>query len=417
MIAQERPSPIEFFNILMKALISPCEARRLILAHLPPIAAIACPIDECAGRILQETVKADRPLPPFNRSMMDGYAIRAAEITLTDTFSICAHIFAGSPAQVLNDNLGSCAEIMTGAVVPSGADCIVPYETTELLTDGRIRLLKPAEHFSGSCIHPAGSDHPANETLLNEKTRLGTREIAIAATCGYSQLQVSTIPAIAIVSTGDELVDVDVTPAPHQIRRSNDLAIETALSNAKLSAKTRNHLPDAITLSKIKLAELIRSNTFVIISGGISMGTKDYIPTALDELGLINHFHGVKQKPGKPFGFWSSPDCAVFTLPGNPLSALVALHHYVLPAIEHAMGAPEKHSAHTVQLVDPIKTRDDITVFLPIKLGTGNIAHSYPAQNSADLVRILQSDGYIELAPTTAKRYDAGCSFAFHPWL
>jgi molybdopterin molybdotransferase len=401
----------------MKALISPCEARRLILAHLPPIPTIACPIDKCAGRILQETVKTDRPLPPFNRSMMDGYAIRAAEITLTGTFSICAHISAGSPAQVLNDKLGSCAEIMTGAVVPSGADCIVPYETTELLSDGRIRLLKPAEHFSGSCIHPAGSDHPANGTLLNENTRLGAREIAIAATCGYSQLQVSKIPAIAIVSTGDELVDVDVTPAPHQIRCSNDLSIKTALSNAKLSATTRTHLHDDITLSKIKLAELIRSNTFVIISGGISMGTKDYIPTALDELGLVNHFHGVKQKPGKPFGFWSSADCAVFTLPGNPLSTLVALHHYVIPAIEHAMGAPEKHSTHSVQLVDPIKTRDDITVFLPVQLEANNTARSNPAQNSGDLVRILHSDGYIALPPTIKGTYPAEQCFEFFQWL
>ncbi len=147
------------------------------------------------------------------------------------------------------------------------------------------------------------------------------------------------------------------------------------------------------------------------------MGKKDYIPGTLDELGLLNHFHGVSQKPGKPFGFWSNEHCAIFTLPGNPLSTLVALHHYVIPAIHKAMGATDGPAPRTVQLAAPVTARDDITIFLPIKLGANNTAHSAPAQNSGDLVRILQSDGTIELPPTADKTYAAGESFEFHPWL
>jgi len=400
----------------MKALISSTAARQHIDAHLPTIPAIHCPLDQCAGRILREAVSADRPLPPFDRSMMDGFAIRAADATQCDTFIIVAQAPAGTPAVTLGSAPGVCAEIMTGAVVPADADCVVPYEVTERIDEQTIRLLNPADHTKGNCIHPLGSDHPEGKVLLAPHTVIGSREIAIAATCGYAQLQVTKMPTIAIVSTGDELVDVATTPETHQIRRSNDLSIEIALTDAKLSAQSRTHLPDDAAISKTKLSELIEQNTFLIISGGISMGKKDYIPDTLDELGLQNHFHGVLQKPGKPFGYWSNDHCAAFTLPGNPLSTLVALHHYVIPAIKQAMGAPADSTARSVQLAEPVKARDDITLFLPVKLGTNNTAHSSPAHNSGDLVRILQSDGYIELPPCETKTYAKGESFEFHPW-
>ncbi len=401
----------------MKKLISPSEAREHIDAHLPSVPTITCPLDKCAGRVLREAITADRPLPPFNRSMMDGYALRAADVQSVEAFTVTVQAPAGTPAQTIGNQAGACAEIMTGAVVPSDADCVVPYEVTEKLPNGRIRLLTPSDHTAGNCIHFLGSDHAAGKVLLPANVHLGSREIAIAATCGHAELQVTKIPSISIVSTGDELVDVTAAPEAHQIRRSNDLSIETALANAQLHANERTHLPDDAAISKAQLAQLIEANTFLIISGGISMGKKDYIPETLDELGLQNQFHGVTQKPGKPFGFWSNAHCAVFTLPGNPLSTLVALHHYVIPAIHKAMGASDGPAPRMVQLAEPVKARDDITIFLPIKLGANNTAHSYPAQNSGDLVRILQSDGYIELPPKAEKSYTAGETFEFHPWL
>lgn len=400
----------------MKALISPTEAHRHIAANLPTVPDILCPLSKCARRILRETIKADRPFPPFNRSMMDGYAIRAEEINQVETFTVTAQAPAGAAPVQLGTTTGACAEIMTGASVPEDANCVVPYEVTERIGEDQIRLLAPSKHLVGDCIHHLGSDHPTGKVLLAEGTRLGSREIAVAATCGYSTLKVGKIPAISIVSTGDELVDVDATPAAYQIRRSNDLSIDTALANVQLHARDRIHLPDAPAVSKTQLARLIEQNTFIIISGGISMGKKDYIPATLDQLGLHCHFHGVTQKPGKPFGFWSNERCAVFTLPGNPLSTLVALHHYVIPAIQRAMGQANGAPAHSVQLTEPVKAPDDITTFLPIKLGDNNTALSYPAQNSGDLVRILQSDGYIELPPAPSKSYPAGTAFTFHRW-
>ncbi len=400
----------------MKSLINPTQAQRRILANLPPLPAIDCPLQKCAGRILRETITADRPFPPFNRSMMDGYAIRAADIDGSGIFEITVQVPAGTPEQILGNTPRACAEIMTGAVVPSDADCVVQYEVTRRIDETHMQLLDPVDHATGDFIHVYASDRPAGEVLLQAGTLIGAREIAVAASCGCATLSVSKKPAIAIVSTGDELIAIDESPCPHQIRRSNDVMIDAAFKRVDLPACQFAHLPDDPDTSQSQLADLIAANDIVIITGGISMGKKDYIPAALNTLGLQCHFHGVAQKPGKPLGLWSQTDCTVFTLPGNPLSTLTCLHHYVLPALFHAMGQSQMAASSAVQIDSKIPARDDLTVFLPVKRNTHNQAGPQPANNSGDLVRILQSDGYIELSPTPEKSYPAGTSFDFHPW-
>lgn len=400
----------------MKELISPETARNLITQHLSPIPAVSCPLNKCANRILRQEVVADRPFPPFNRSMMDGFAIRAKDIDDQGIFKIAIQMPAGSPAQKVGPEKANCAEIMTGAVVPEDTDCVVPYEVTQRIDSETIQLMQPAEHHTGDCIHAYASDRPQGEILLQPGTQIGSREVAVAASCGYNELQVSKIPAIAIVSTGDELVNVVNQPEAHQIRRSNDIAIETALAGVHLYAQERAHLPDDASISKKQLQSLIETNDIVIISGGISMGKKDYIPGALDELGLTGHFHGISQKPGKPMGFWSNAQCAVFTLPGNPSSTLTCLHHYVIPALFRAMGQIEHSLPRLVNIDAPIKARDDLTIFSPVKITQANQASPRPTNNSGDLVRILDSDGYIEVAPTVDKSYATGTAFVFYPW-
>lgn len=400
----------------MKPLISPATAKDLIAQHLNSIASIRCPLNKCARRVLRQTVVADRPFPPFNRSMMDGFAIRAKDINDQGIFKIAVQMPAGKAAQKIGPEKAHCAEIMTGAVVPEDADCVVPYEVTKRIDSDTIQLLQPTEHHVGDCIHTYASDRPAGETLLQPGIQIGSREVAVAASCGYNELHVAKIPAIAIVSTGDELVNVTSQPEAHQIRRSNDIAIETALAGVHLYAQECAHLPDDAKISKKQLQSLIETNDIVIISGGISMGKKDYIPDVLDELGLSGHFHGIAQKPGKPMGFWSNAQSAVFTLPGNPSSTLTCLHHYVIPALFRAMGQTVFSPPITVAIDAPIKARDDLTIFLPVQLIEGNQASPRPTNNSGDLVRILDSDGYIEVAPTKEKSYPAGTTFNFHPW-
>lgn len=348
--------------------------------------------------------------------MMDGYALRAADIGNDGHFRIALQIPAGSAETALDAKPGVCAEIMTGAAVPRQADCVVPYEATERLSDTQMRLLDPSAHQPGDCIHPRGSDLARGEIVLRPGVRLGGREIAAAASCGYADLKVAEPLDIAIVSTGDECVDVSSQPEPHQIRRSNDIAIQTSLARAHLEAQTCAHLPDEPSGSVRQLKKLIADNRVLIISGGISMGKKDFIPEALNTLGMTCHFHGVAQKPGKPMGFWSDSNCAVFALPGNPTSTLTCLHYYVIPAIFEAMGLARREIPRRVALDRAVRARDDLTIFFPVQLIADNRVTPKPTQNSGDLVRILESDGFIPLPPTRKKSYAAGETFDFYPW-
>jgi len=400
----------------MDTLIDTTTATRRIAEHLPAIPTIDCPLTKCAGRILRQTVAADRPLPPYDRSMMDGYALRAADAQATREFRIVAQAPAGSARQGLGSEPHACLEIMTGAIVPNGADCVVPYEATERPDSTRMRLVADPPPSPGDCIHPAGSDCAEGTSLLAEGRLIGGREIAVAASCGYASLRVAKIPSIAIASTGDELVAIEATPAPHQIRRSNDMAVETSLARAQLHARMRKHLPDEADGARDGLTALIERNRFLILSGGVSKGSKDLIPGLLDELGLTRHFHGVAQKPGKPMGFWSSDDCAVFALPGNPLSTLTCLHHYVLPAIRRAMGLRYPPPPHEVTLSAAASVPEHLTVFLPVQREANRRATPRPPRNSGDLVSILESDGYIEV-PAGQAEAATGATYAFHPWL
>lgn len=400
----------------MHTLITPAEAEKLIFENLPDVPSIRCPLKKCAGRILREVVLADRPLPPFNRSMMDGYAIRFEALRGNDVLTVTAQAPAGSPQKALGGALTDCAEIMTGAMLPTDADTVVPYELTEPVGSERIRIVDTHAIHMGDCIHAKGSDHNSGTPLLPIGDRIGSREIAIAATAGYSELNVSKIPSIAIISTGDELVPITEIPLAHQIRRSNDICIETALAAVQLHAQSQIHLPDDPIESQSQLAGLIETNTFVVISGGISKGKKDFIPDALSSLGLKCHFHGVAQKPGKPLGYWSNERCAVFALPGNPISTLTCLHRYVIPAIFKASKLKQDRTIKSVPLLQDCRVRDDITTFLPVALDANNQALPCPINNSGDLVSILASDGFVELAPRQTRLYPAETRVDFRPW-
>jgi len=347
---------------------------------------------------------------------MDGYAIRASEINEQGIFEVVCECPAGKAQSSIGAKFGTCAEIMTGAIVPADADCVVPYESTSQLDDRKIKLLEPKAHTSGDCIHTLGSDRSAGEVVFEAGVCIDSRHIAIAASCGYQELNVSKRPSIAIVSTGDELVDLSDKPEPHQIRRSNDLTVKSALLSAGFPSGESCHLLDEPQLCESELKRLSSENDILIISGGISMGKKDFIPKILTELGLECHFHGVAQKPGKPFGYWASSNCAVFALPGNPISTLSCLHQYVIPALYHASGRLDSPLPESLFLATDVKARDDITIFLPVKRGKNHLAVPKPINNSGDLVRIIDSDGYIALPPTDEKCYQKGKCFDFRPW-
>lgn len=347
--------------------------------------------------------------------MMDGFAARASEAEYGRELAIAGFAPAGAE-QIQNGNAPmNCIEIMTGAILPNGADCVIPYEDTEKIDQHTIRITNKGPIATGDFVHAKGSDFETGKILIKAGIRLGSREIAAAATCGYAKLKVSKIPRIAIACSGDELVEVNQAPELHQIRRSNDFCIETALARLHLQSAERTHLPDERTTAQSKLQTLIHENDFVVLSGGVSMGKKDFLPDLLNELGLGCHFHGIAQKPGKPMGYWTNSTCAVFALPGNPLSTLTCLHHYVIPALFKAMGLTRMEETQMVSVDRTQSVRKDFTAFLPAKLNKDQTVTPCPPQNSGDLVRILHSDGYI-LIPAGEAAATAGETYEFRPW-
>lgn len=389
-----------------------------------------CPIASAHGRVLRQDVIADRPLPPFDRITLDGYALRAGDVRAADTKTsavqpaqltvIGAPQAAGMIARTLPTTPGACIEVMTGAVLPRGADCVVPYEDTD--RDGSTVTL--AAHVAaglqpGAAIHREGSDHGAGDRIVPAGTRLSGRELAVAAACGCTTLRVAALPRIALVSTGDELVEVGAPVAPHLVRRSNDLALRAALIHAGYPLVQRFHYRDVPQEIETGLHAVLAEFDVVIATGGVSKGRHDHLPATLAALGVAKVFHGVAQRPGKPMWFGvSRRRTPVFALPGNPVSCFVCLHRYVLPAFARASGvtaAPETW----VSLASPVEGLGRMTRFLPVRLHSqsdGRLIAAPEANNtSGDFAGLIGTDGFVELPPQSVG-FPIGHVARFFPW-
>lgn len=401
-------------------MLTPAEAEKLILGNLPPLHREDCPLAAAHRRVLRTDLRADRDLPPFDRVTMDGYAVRAAALAAgVRTFRVETVQAAGMRAFKLGADAEACVEIMTGAVLPEGADCIVPYEETD--RDGAaVTVSETAAHFApGHAVHARGSDHRAGETMVRAGTRITGREIAVAAACGYATLTVSQLPKIAVVATGDELVEVDAPVAPHQIRRSNDHALRAALHTAGYPGVARFHLRDVRHEIEHLLWHILAEFDVVVLTGGVSKGKFDYLPAELDRQGVRKVFQGVAQRPGKPLWFGvSARQTPVFALPGNPVSAYTCLHRYVLPALAHASGLP-RAEPRRVALAEPVTFKPKLAWFLPVKLAGGPRAEllAVPAASntSGDFAGLLDTDGFVEL-PAAQTEFPAGTLADFYPW-
>ena len=372
------------------------------------------------GRVLREAVRADRDLPPFDRVMMDGFALRAADVAAgTRVFRVEGTQAAGMRAFKLGAAADACIEVMTGAVLPEGADCVVPYEETG--RDGaRVILAESCGGVPvGQAVHRRGSDHRSNEVLVQPGTRLTGREIAVAAACGHDVLTVSHLPKIAVVATGDELVEVAGAVSPHQIRRSNDYALRAALATAGYPHVARFHLRDIRHEIEHLLWHIVAEFDVVVISGGVSKGKFDYLPAELDRQGVRKIYHGLGQRPGKPMWFGvSARHTPVFALPGNPVSAYTCLHRYVLPALAHASGGTPA-APRTVSLATTIQFKPRLAYLMPVKLSSGPAAELQatpdPGNTSGDFAGLISTDGFVEL-PADPVEFPAGTLAPFYPW-
>jgi len=393
------------------------EAMQAILAAVEPLAPQTIAFEEATGRVLAQSVHAERDQPPFDRVMMDGIAISHAEFAAgTRSFPIQSTQAAGDPAQTLKP--GRAIEIMTGASLPERADCIIPVEriiVNELGAHIEANYAASEQQF----IHVRGSDHKKDTELLQPGTRVSPMDIAIIASCGLAEVAVAEQPQISVISTGNELVPAGEAIEPHQIRMSNGPAIVTMLEEHGYVDAAHEHLIDEPALLKEHIARHLDHSAVLILSGGVSMGKADYVPQVLDDLGVEVIFHKVSQRPGRPMWFGKGPNGqAVFALPGNPVSTLVCGRQYVIPALHHMSGMAAA-VPQFASLTTEITFKPQLTNFLPVKLisnAAGQVlAMPVHTNTSGDFASLSGTNGYVELALEQTE-FKAGTTVPLHRW-
>lgn len=383
-------------------MISSRDAETLIHQRTPTLAAEACPVDLAAGRILRQPIVAERDQPPFDRVSMDGIALRFDEFAGGQRrFQISAMQPAGAPPTRLEREFG-CVEVMTGAVMPEACDTVIPVE--QLDREGADMIVSAqCQPSRAQFIHRRGTDCAADTLLIEPGAVLRAPELAVIAANGYASVDVARQPRIVIIATGDELVDVDAPVASWQIRRSNDRALAAMLAARGLREVRLEHVSDERPALLAAIDQQLRSRDVLILSGGVSMGQRDYVPGVLQELGVSCVFHKIAQRPGKPMWFGiGAQGQMVFALPGNPVSALVCGRRYVLPALLEAMGR-SRTSTETVRLAAPLQQPAALTWFVPVRLRYDDDgirrATPMPPPTSGDFSALTRTDGFIELPP------------------
>ena len=382
-------------------LLSPAEAEAAIRTHAPRLPDIALPLDSLGGAVLREPIVASRDQPPFDRVTMDGIAFATSTFEQgRRAFRIAGVQAAGAAPLVLADR-DACLEVMTGASLPQGCDCVVPVEKI-VVKEGVAQLADDAAPVQGLNIHARGIDVREGEPLLEAGARLGPAEVAVIASNGLTHARVARAPSIIVISTGDELIEPGRSLAAWQIYRSNVYAVLAALQRRGYHALTHDHLPDDLPTLRTRLRAHLDAHDVLILSGGVSMGRFDYVPQVFGELGVSVVFHKVSQRPGKPMWFGvGARGKTVYALPGNPVSTLVCLVRYVFPGLDAALGArPGEMEAAT--LLEDFEVKPTLTMFLPVKaLREGERLHASPrpTRGSGDFTSLVGTDGFVELPP------------------
>lgn len=375
------------------------QARSVIAEKLAGVAAARFPetaaLSAAAGRILAEEISADRDYPPFPRSARDGFAARSADIANPPSrLRVLGETRAGEPSR-FRVGEGEAVEIMTGAPAPSGADCVVMVEYSS--RDGETVILEQSLE-PGRNIVPQGAEAPAGSAMLESGVMLDYPQMALLASVGRAEVQVWRRPQVAILSTGDEIVDIDHSPESFQIRNSNAWSLAAQVQRRGGEAKILPIAPDRLEQTR----DLIRmglESDMLLLSGGVSMGKHDLVEQALADLGVEIHITQVLIQPGKPLVFGMAGDKPVFGLPGNPISTMVTFELFGRMALERLAG----RSTSTLPFVEArlaadFRHKPALTRFLPARLrGDYQDAVVEPIQwqGSGDLASIAKADCFL----------------------
>ncbi|MFT5383523.1 MAG: molybdopterin molybdotransferase [Saprospiraceae bacterium] len=379
-------------------MISVEEATRIIFQTIKDFGIESVSLDAAVGRILREDLYADRDFPPYDRVTMDGIAMDSSAFDTTHkTFRIAGVAAAGAPQMKLR-NPAECLEVMTGAILPEGTDSVVRYE--DLSIENEQASINLPQIKARQNVHEKGSDKLAGSLVVKSGIKISPAEIGVAATIGKAKIKVSRLPRSIIISTGDELVRVDESPLPYQIRRSNVHRLLATLKTYNIHADTA-HLADDLDEVTDRLRAILEDYEVVIISGGVSKGKFDYLPEALENIGVEKLFHKIRQRPGKPFWFGQSPHGArIFALPGNPVSSFMCTQIYFVDWLRQSLGLPAQQRPYGV-LQEDLHFKPDLTYFAQVKVGYNDkgqiLANPVIGNGSGDLANLVDADAFIRI--------------------
>jgi len=374
-------------------LISIDEARRRVLQAVTPLGAEDVPLDLALGRVLAENVTSGIDVPPFDSSGMDGYALIAGPEAELD---VIGEARAGHPAAEAV-RPGAAIQISTGAPVPEGADAVVPVERTTAVkrAEGPSRVRVP-ETEPGANIRRAADDISIGAVVLREGAVLGPAELGVAASVGRPTLRCARRPRVFVLITGDELTPPGEPLKPGGIYGSNGFALAAQVERAGGALAGRGTVPDAPEGTRSAIGEALEAADVVIVSGGVSVGPHDHVKDALRDLGVDEHFWGVRLRPGKPAWFGTRDGTLAFGLPGNPVSAMVTFQLFARPALAALQGAAPDATRATAVLAHPIarNPRRDEAVRVRLRHSDeGLVAETTGAQGSHMLTSMLGADG------------------------
>ena len=340
-------------------------ARERVLARVSVTEDVELALEDAVGLVLAESVSAPHPMPRFDNSAMDGYAVRSADVGSSPVrLELMGEVRAGEHSDT-EVRAGTAMKIMTGAALPPGADAVIEVEET--ITDGdAVEVLTAVA--SGRNVRPAGDDFDAGELLIQAGTRVGAGEAALLASVGATPLRVHARPRVALVVTGDELVSPDRDPEPGQIRDSNSIALKTLVEETGASVAMLERASDSLAAHLAAFEKAAAVADVVVSSGGVAVGDFDFVKDAVEELGSIDLWR-VAMQPGKPLVLGEIAGVPFLGLPGNPVSVHVGFEQFVRPALRKMMGHVDLlRSTISARLTAPISKRAGRLHFVRVRL-------------------------------------------------
>lgn len=387
-------------------LISVAEATSIIRNAVEDFGTEEVSFDQAMGRILKEDIKADREMPPFNRVSMDGIALKTSVFESGKRKFKIEGIQAAGSEQLTLINQDQCLEAMTGAMLPLGTDAVIPYELISI--NNNLATIKTEDIKFFQNIHKQGLDRKKGEILIPHNFKLSSAEVGVLATVGKTKVKVARNPKIAIISTGDELVEVDQKPQPYQIRKSNVHSLVALLKEAGIESSSY-HLPDNKSALTQKIESLLEEYDVLMFSGAVSKGKFDYLPEVLESLGVKKLFHKVQQRPGKPFWFGKKDKKTVFAYPGNPVSTYVSCLKYFFPWLNYCLKRVVETNNYAVLDRDFV-FKPALTYFLQVRLKNDRglmLASPIAGNGSGDLANLTQNNAFMEL-PSDRSEFKKG---------